>query len=135
MINFLVGVTILFIVINLYYFFTNKTYRKSHFSTALFLKLFFVLCGVLIGFGILYYLLSLKGMILVDNLTDRKPIEPTIWNMLYFSGVTMLSVGYGDMLPVGITRFFALIQSGIGILLPTAYFMKTFDSSETSQEQ
>ncbi|WP_261134618.1 ion channel [Bacillus sp. Marseille-Q3570] len=133
MINFLVGATIVFIVINLFYFFTNKTYRKSKFSTALFLKLFIVLCGVLIGFGILYYLLSLKGMILVDNLTDQQPIEPTIWNMLYFSGVTMLSVGYGDMLPVGITRFFALIQAGIGVLLPTAYFMKTFDSSEASQ--
>ena len=134
MVDFLIGATILFIVINLVYFFTNKTYQKSYFSTALFLKLFFVLCGVLIGFGVLYYLLSLEGVILVQSLSSRKPIEPTMLNLLYFSGETLVSVGYGDMLPVGVTRLFAVIESMIGILLPTAYFMKALDLSNQSNQ-
>ena len=120
---------IIFIILNLVYFFTNKTYRKSYFSTALFLNLFFVLTGVLIGFAILYYLLSLNGTILVTSLSSRDPVNPTFWDLLYFSGETLLSVGYGDMLPVGMARFFALIESAIGILLPTAYFLKALDSS------
>ncbi|WP_408009118.1 ion channel [Pseudalkalibacillus sp. A8] len=134
MVNFLIAATTLFISINLFYFFTNKTYRKSYFSTALFLKLFSVLTVVLIGFGLLYYLLSLKEVILVDSLSDPQTIEPTFLDLLYFSGVTLLSIGYGDMVPVGSARFFALLQSAIGILLPTAYFMKALDSSEKSQE-
>ncbi len=133
MVNFLVTATMLFIAINLFYFFTTRTYRKSYFNTALFLKLFSVLTVILIGFWLLYYLLSLKGVILVDSLSDPQPIEPTFLDVLYFSVVTLLSVGYGDMVPVGSARFFALLQSAICILLPTAYFMRALDSSEKSQ--
>ncbi|RDI40938.1 ion channel [Falsibacillus pallidus] len=134
MVNFLIGATILFIAINLVYFFTNKTYRKSYFSTPLFLKLFFVLSMILVGFAAIYYLLSLEGVILVQSLSSRKPIEPTIINVLYFSGETLISVGYGDMLPVGVTRLFAVIESMIGLLLPTAYFMKALDLSNRSNQ-
>ncbi|WP_433745886.1 ion channel [Falsibacillus pallidus] len=134
MVNFLIVVTILFIAVNLVYFFTNKTYRKSYFSTPLFLKLFFVLSMVLVGFAAIYFLLSLEGVILVQSLSSRKPIEPTIINVLYFSGETLISVGYGDMLPVGVTRLFAVIESMIGVLLPTAYFMKALDLSNNSNQ-
>lgn len=120
---------IIFILLNLVYFFTNKTYRKSYFSTALFLNLFFVLTGVLIGFTFIYYLLSLNGTILVTSLSSGDSVNPSFWDLLYFSGETLLSVGYGDMLPVGMARFFALIESAIGVLLPTAYFLKALDSS------
>lgn len=126
--------TIIFILVNLIYFFTNKTYKKSYFSTALFLNLFFVLTGVLTGFAILYYLLSLRGVILVTSLSSGEPVDPDFLDLLYFSGETLLSVGYGDMLPVGITRLFALIESSIGILLPTAYFLKALDSSREKEE-
>lgn len=47
-----------------------------------------------------------------------------IFSHLYFSGVTLLSVGYGDLVPVGSARFFALIQAAIGFLLPTAFFIR-----------
>ncbi|SFK20321.1 potassium channel LctB [Halobacillus dabanensis] len=119
---------IIFILLNLVYFFANKTYRKSYFSTALFLNLFFVLTGVLIGFTFIYYLLSLNGTILVTSLSSKESVNPSFWDLLYFSGETLLSVGYGDMLPVGMARFFALIESAIGVLLPTAYFLKALDS-------
>ncbi|CDQ20515.1 ion channel [Halobacillus karajensis] len=101
-------VTIAFILTNLFYFFRNKTYKKGYFSTALFLNLFFVLTGILIGFAILYYLLSLNRVILVTSLSSREPFDPDFLDLLYFSGVTILSVGYGDMLPVGIARFFCV---------------------------
>lgn len=78
MANFLFGATIVFIAANLVYFFTNKTYRKSKFSTALFLKLFFVLTGVLVGFAFLYYVLSLNEVVLVENIKSRKPVDPDL---------------------------------------------------------
>ncbi|MCA0987134.1 ion channel [Guptibacillus algicola] len=128
--TFLIGATIVFIVINLYYFFTNKTYRKSTFSSALFLKLVLVMFSMLVGFAVIYYLFSLQDVILVQNLSSMKPIEITFLNLLYFSGETLVSVGYGDMLPVGPARFFAILELMLGILLPTAYFMKSLDLSK-----
>ncbi|RDY69842.1 ion channel [Halobacillus trueperi] len=134
MVQALFIVAVIFIAANLVYFFTNKTYRKSYFSTALFFQLFFVLTGVLLGFTVLYYLLSLDGVILVTSLSSREPVDPTFLDLLYFSGETLLSVGYGDMLPVGMARFFALLESGIGILLPTAYFLKAMDASRQKED-
>ncbi|WP_270180983.1 ion channel [Alkalihalobacillus sp. CinArs1] len=128
--TFLIGATIVFIAINLYYFFTNKAYRKSTFSSALFLKLVLVMFSMLVGFALIYYLLSLQSVILVQNLSSMKPIDITFLNLLYFSGETLVSVGYGDMLPVGPARFFAILESMLGILLPTAYFMKSLDLSK-----
>ncbi|SHN30896.1 ion channel [Gracilibacillus kekensis] len=130
MVNTLVCIAIIFIVANLIYFFRNKTYKKSSFSTALFMKLFFVLLGITFGFGLLYYALSFQETVVVQSLSDNAPIEHSFGNMLYFSGVTMLSVGYGDMLPINAARFFALVQASIGILLPTAYFMKALGKSQ-----
>ncbi|MGE7979836.1 potassium channel family protein [Psychrobacillus sp. NPDC093200] len=51
---------------------------------------------------------------------------------IYFSGVTILSVGYGDLVPVGKARFFALIQAAIGLLLPTAFFIRALGEKEDS---
>ncbi|UOQ49232.1 ion channel [Gracilibacillus caseinilyticus] len=125
---------IIFIIIQLVYFFTNKTYKDSYFSGVLFKKLFFVLTAITFGFAVLYYALSFQETVVVQSLSSNKPIDPTLGNLLYFSGVTMLSVGYGDMLPVNSARFFALIQAGIGVLLPTAYFLKAIQQSNSNKE-
>ncbi len=126
----LIGITILFIATNLYYFFTHKSYKKSYFDSAMFYKLFFVLLGVTLGFAVLYYVLSFNEVVLRINDPTGEPAEHTFLTMLYFSGVTILSVGYGDLVPVGSTRFFALIQAGLGLLLPAAYFMKALSGRE-----
>ncbi|QGH33002.1 two pore domain potassium channel family protein [Gracilibacillus salitolerans] len=129
MAQFLLIAAIIFIIVNLIYFFRNKTYKKSYFSTALFMKLFFVLCGVTFGFALLYYALSFGETVIVHDLSTDTPVEHSFSNLLYFSGVTILAVGYGDMIPVNSARFFALIQAAIGVLLPTAYFIKALDQS------
>lgn len=99
----------------------------------LFLKLFFVMVGITFGFAVLYYLLSSNEVILriSDKTGDQAPED--FLTFLYFSGVTMLSVGYGDLIPVGSARFFALIQASLGLLLPTAYFMKAMNSSSEGE--
>lgn len=135
MAHFFVGAAIIFIGLNLYYFFMNKTYRKSYFSTALFFKLFFVLIGITFGFAVLYYALAQQDTILVESISKREPIDHSFSNLLYFSGVTILSIGYGDMLPVGTARFFSIIEAAIGVLLPTAYFLKALDRSKKENDE
>ncbi|RNA66616.1 ion channel [Alteribacter keqinensis] len=129
----LIGMTILFILANLYYFFTSKSYKKSYFDPAMFYKLFFVLLGVTFGFAVLYYILSFNEVVLRVNDPTGEAAEHTFLNMLYFSGVTILSVGYGDFVPVGSTRLFSLIQAALGLLLPAAYFMKAFSSGSNGE--
>lgn len=125
----LMAITILFILVNLYHFFTNRTFKKSYFSSAMFYKLFYTMLGLTIGFAVLYYALSYYGTVLVINDPTGEPADRDFLEYLYFSGVTMLSVGYGDFVPVGSARLFALIQAALGVLLPTACFMKALTSS------
>ncbi len=106
MVNASVCIAIIFIVANLIYFFRNKTYKKSSFSTALFMKLFFVLLGITFGFGLLYYALSFQETVVVQSLSDNAPIEHSFGNLLYFSGVTMLSVGCFQSMQPGFSHLF-----------------------------
>lgn len=126
----LMGLTIIYLLVNLYYFFANKTFKHSYFNPTLFYKLFFVMLSLTLGFALLYYLLSFNEELLSISDPSGDPVERTFSNFLYFSGVTILSVGYGDMVPVGSARFFSLIQASLGLLMPTAYFMKALGSSE-----
>lgn len=124
------GITIVYLLANLYYFFTNKSYKASKIEPALFYKLFFVMASLTIGFSILYYLLSFQyDNVMLGGTQHSEPIEKTYLNYLYFSGVTILTVGYGDMIPMGSTRFFSLVQAALGFLLPSAYFIKAMGGS------
>lgn len=132
--SILITLTTGFIIINLYYFFTRQSYKKSTFNAPMFYQLFFNMIGITIGFACIYYLLSLNNVILKIGSPDGNPANETFANLLYFSGVTLLSVGYGDYTPVGSAKFFALIEAGIGILLPTAYFIKAMSNNNQSND-
>ncbi|SDW80443.1 potassium channel LctB [Marinococcus luteus] len=129
----LLGLTFIFVLINLYYFFTNKTYKHTVFSPAMFYKLFVVMLSLTFAFALLYYFLSFYETVFRINDPTDTAAESTFLNCLYFSGVTILSVGYGDLVPVGTARAFALLQAALGLLLPTAYFMKALGSSQNKE--
>lgn len=120
----LMSLTILFMLTSLYRFFAKKRYKRSYFQSSLFQKLFFAMLGVTIGFAILYYLLSFEGDVVRVGTEEGKDGGENFLDYLYFSGVTLLSVGYGDLVPVGKARFFSLLQAAIGFLLPTAFFIR-----------
>ncbi len=126
----LLTLAVLFVGLNIYTFFRRKTYRQTAFDGRLFSHLFVSLLGVMFGFAANYYALSQDGMIFVTSLESMTPIEPSWQNVLYFSGVTLLSIGFGDLLPVGPARLFALVEAAIGILLPTAFFVKSVYKKE-----
>ncbi|HZG71461.1 MAG TPA: potassium channel family protein [Chondromyces sp.] len=128
--NALIILTIVFMVVNLYSFLNNKSYKKSYFKPSLFYRLFFNFAGMTFGFAFIYYLLSQNNVILRVSSPTGEAFDPTFWDLVYFSGVTLLSIGYGDYIPVGNVRFFALIEGSIGLLLPTAYFVKAMSESK-----
>ncbi|SHG52956.1 potassium channel family protein [Ornithinibacillus halophilus] len=98
--------------------------RGSYFSIEIFYTLLVTYVIIIIGFGLIYLILSFEGIILVENgeLRDVNVVGSIIHSM-YFSGVTLLTIGYGDITPIGIGRLIALIQALIGYVLPTAFVL------------
>lgn len=99
--------------------------KESKFSTEIFYALLIVYTIIIIGFGLIYFILSLQGFILVEHGEYKEAnLIGTMIHSLYFSGVTLLTIGYGDIVPLGIGRLIALIQALIGYILPTAFVLR-----------
>jgi potassium channel LctB len=92
----------------------------------LFLGMCFV--TIMLGFGLLYMLLELEGIhILMENGEYVSgDFFDYIFTTMYFSGITLFSVGYGDVTPIGIGRGVALIESWLGFTIPAAFVVKSF---------
>lgn len=71
--------------------------------------------GVVIFFGIIYYILTPFGHGIGQN-TDTC-LDTTILTGIYFSTVTISSLGYGDMHPVGFSKVLACIEVLLGLAL------------------
>ncbi|PXW90905.1 potassium channel LctB [Streptohalobacillus salinus] len=122
---------IVFLVIELYYYIRKRADKHTHFSHPMFLKLFFTLLAIFVGFSLLYYSLYLNGhIVIVDTVHDRQINHFS--DFLYFSGVTLMSVGYGDLVPVGVGRIFSLLEASLGLLLPSAFFIKAMSDKDQS---
>lgn len=96
---------------------------------------FFIL--YLIGiffFAYLYQYLSESTNIIVSTFTDSKNniVYPsTYFDFLYFSVVTISTLGYGDFRPIGIGRIISMIQVMYGLIIFTLFVSK-FASDRTS---
>ncbi|HLQ97077.1 MAG TPA: potassium channel family protein [Candidatus Dormibacteraeota bacterium] len=99
--------------------------KESRFSRELFYTLLIIYSIVITGFALIYFILSFQGIVLVeyDGLREVNMIGSLI-HSFYFSGVTLLTIGYGDIIPVGIGRFIALLEALLGYVLPTAFVLR-----------
>src|SRR5690606_34847421 len=104
----LIGFTILLMLLNLYYFFTNQQHKESYIHTSLFTKLFLIMTVVTFGFALIYFLLAFNMDVLRFNDESGRKVGEDIWDYLYISGVTMLSIGYGDVVPWAMPVFLPL---------------------------
>ncbi|WP_240904028.1 ion channel [Bacillus sp. N1-1] len=101
--------------------------------------LFLVYITMIIAFGCVYLsFIILDVPVLQEGQVDLAdmPLTPLarIQAVLYFSAVTLLSVGYGDLTPIGIGRWIAIIEALIGYLMPAAFFVTTIvDYRENSK--
>lgn len=118
----------------------NKKYgkfelRDSRFSSELFWTMLVIYIIVIIGFGLIYFILSFQGIVLVENGELRQvSVLGSVIHSVYFSGVTLLTIGYGDISPIGIGRFFAVTEALIGYVLPTAFVMRLFQTQSRERE-
>lgn len=86
--------------------------------------LFVLWISLILGFGLVYFLLStffpLYGL---SHIANEAPLV-RLFNCLYFSVVTATSVGYGDIVPMGIAKLVAAIQSIFTVFLSAIFVTK-----------
>jgi potassium channel LctB len=119
--------TILYSLVYLWSSSTNKVH-KGIISFKNYVLLIFIYGTVLIAFGAVYFLLEdTNHSILIEHST---PIEGTNLQIMelcfYFSAITLLSVGYGDIVPIGIGRWVAMIEALIGYTMPAVFVLQLF---------
>ena len=82
---------------------------------------------ILVGFALIYLLFELQNYAVILDLGNRLDgnFSEQLKTAFYFSAMTMFSVGYGDISPIGVGRIIATIQAFIGYTLPAAFVIRT----------
>ncbi len=105
--------------------------RKKLFDYFTRLVLFYA--NIVVTFALIYTFLDLTRLgPVVDHYQQTALVEKgwldRIGSALYFSVITLFSVGYGDVTPFGWARAVAIIQAMLGYILPAVLviqYMKT----------
>ncbi|MCD5325568.1 MULTISPECIES: potassium channel family protein [Pontibacillus] len=106
-------------------FFHGDREVRQLFSFHHFYTLIAVYGIVMLGFGLIYFILASEGLVILqDELLLEDSLLDRLAHSVYFSGVTLMTVGYGDITPVGLGRVVALIEAMIGYVLPAAFFVQ-----------
>lgn len=115
----------------LYFIRRGKNNYERSFSIDIFYTLLVVYVIVIIGFALIYFIFSFHRILLVEGGELRQvSVIGTLIHSTYFSGVTMLTIGYGDITPVGYGRLIALVQALIGYILPTAFVLRLVQNKQ-----
>lgn len=95
------------------------------------------LCGnIIIGFSFIYILLDVLDLgRIIEHHTA--PYHGPLWfdnltRTFYFSAITLLSVGYGDITPFGWARAVAILEALVGYILPaviTVQYLRLFPAT------
>jgi potassium channel LctB len=113
----------------------TKFSKKQYISVENVVLLLLIYVTVLMGFGIIYMVLDLNsfpvlnqnGSAFTGGFTDR------LESSMYFSAITLLSVGYGDITPIGVGRWVAIVEALIGYTIPMAFVVKTVINIERNE--
>lgn len=118
------------------YFINRDKNNVRRFSMEIFYTLLVVYTIVIIGFALIYFIFSFHHVVLVEGGELRQmSIFGSLVHSAYFSGVTMLTIGYGDITPVGYGRLIALIQALIGYILPTAFVLRIVQNKQDGERK
>ncbi|MBT2688850.1 two pore domain potassium channel family protein [Bacillus sp. ISL-47] len=114
---------VLCMIMSLQTLFSSTKIKGRWVSMENFLYLISLYATIMIGFGLIYILLDLHGLVVLIDGTNY--IEAGFLERLetgfYFSAVTLFSVGYGDISPIGIGRMIAVLEALIGYVIPAAF--------------
>ena len=131
-------VIIFSIVMSLVHMFSPRDKKKSvlFISKETLILLLLVYATLVVSFGLIYSILHMNGFpILIESGKVISAEFPSVvLSSIYFSAVTMLTVGYGDITPIGIGRAIASFQALIGYIMPAAFVVRIVLDMEHREE-
>jgi len=89
------------------------------------ISLAFLYLTIALGFSGIYLVLEIVGIKVIyikADLLNNNAMEYLL-NIIYFSSTTLFSIGYGDIVPIGLGKAIAIIEGLIGYLLPPAFIV------------
>lgn len=125
-----ITVILLIMLKSLHHFLFHKEMsfmNKKMFVLEIFLTFMIVYSILIIGFGLVYFILSFSGDVFIDQQKSDYASLNRLLTSIYFSGVTLLTIGYGDVSPVGVVRFLAVIQAMLGYALPSLLVLRLLE--------
>ncbi|MBS4175176.1 two pore domain potassium channel family protein [Bacillus sp. FJAT-49736] len=127
MYNLLIVLVILCICMSLRTLFFSYKLKNKQISFDNFLFLAFAYCVLMIGFGLIFLLLEIKGFnIIMDHGSQLEgSYFHKLYTSVYLSAVTLFSVGFGDVVPLGIGRVIVIMEALIGYTIPAAFVVKS----------
>lgn len=92
---------------------------------------------IMIGFGLLFLMLEMRGWsVIVDSTMGENPgWNQRLTTALYLSAITLFSVGYGDVVPIGIGRPLVMLEALIGYTIPAAFVVRSFIDYEPERRK
>lgn len=114
----------------MYTFLKRKQEIRGRFSFDQFYILVMVYITVMIGYGLIYFLLSQQGIAVLEEGHFKGTSQlDQLGHAVYFSGITLMTVGYGDISPIGIGKYIALSEALLGYVLPSAFFVRVLNDA------
>lgn len=102
-------------------------FQKNFLSVDTIIMIMYLYISLLLGFGVIYLICIQSSIPVLQEAGNIQTGDyfDNLFTSLYFSAVTLFSLGYGDVVPVGIGRFLAVIESLIGYVLPAVFLART----------
>ena len=119
----IICMAVFIVIVNMLRMLHERPTKGRQLSLSQFASLCLVYVTLVVAFGCVYIALELIGFSIFVEGKHYSPFEfrQLLEDAFYFSAVTLLSLGYGDVTPIGIGRPVAIIQALIGYLIPAAF--------------
>lgn len=92
----------------------KSLFRKNLPKAEYFFTIFFIVFFTVLLFATIYsYGISAGNSYFIEN---GKKVDLSFSDSIYFSVVTLTTVGYGDIVPIGLFRFFVIVEIFMGLI-------------------
>ncbi|TYR79247.1 two pore domain potassium channel family protein [Priestia megaterium] len=127
----LILIVVFFMIGSMKFLFEKELSEFHFFSIGHFFVLFYSYITVLLGFSLIYTVCEMGGIsVLSGGFHHEEHYFYTLFNSMYFSAITLFSVGYGDMYPVGVGKMFATLEALVGYMMPAVFVIRTVSRNE-----